>query len=128
MSNTRPWILGAAALSVLLAVAAWFLLISPERSKAADLKSQRTAQIARNQQLELDIAQLKADFNSLPAKQAELAKIKQQLPSNPALPTMIRSLSSIAKDSGAGITSVSPGTPVTATTTTTTRAGATAST
>jgi type IV pilus assembly protein PilO len=112
MSNTRPWILGAAALSVLLAVAGWFLLISPERSKAADLQSQRTAQVARNQQLQLDIAQLKAANESLPAKQAELAKIKQQLPSNPALPAFIRGLTTIAGQSGAGLTSVSPGQPI----------------
>jgi type IV pilus assembly protein PilO len=115
MSNTRPWILGAAALSVLLAVAGWFLLISPERSKAADLKSQRTAQEQRNQQLQLDITQLKAEFNSLPGKQAELAKIKQQLPNNPALPAFVRSLTTIAGASGAGLTSVSPGAPVSAT-------------
>jgi hypothetical protein len=129
MSNTRPWILGAAALSVLLAVAGWLLLISPERGKAADLKSQKTAQIQTNQQLQLDIAQLKAQFNSLPAKQAELAKIKQQLPNNPALPSLVRSLTNIANQSGAGLTSVAPGAPVAAaSTTTTTSTGATTST
>lgn len=111
MSNTRPWILGAAALSFLLAVAGWFLLISPERSKAADLRSQEAAQVQKNQQVQLDIAQLKAEFNSLPAKQAELAKIKQQLPNNPALPSLVRSLTTIANQSGAGLTSVAPGTP-----------------
>jgi type IV pilus assembly PilO-like protein len=122
MSNTRPWILGAAALSVLLAVAGWFLLISPERSKAADLKTQRATQVQKNQQLQLDIAQLKAEFNTLPTKQAELAKIKQQLPNNPALPSLVRSLTTIANQSGAGLTSVSPGAPVAVTTTNTTSA------
>src|SRR6478609_7454308 len=101
MTNTRPWILGAAALSVLLAVAGWFLLISPERSKAADLQSQRVTQQQRNDQLRLDIAQLKAAYKTLPAKQAELAVIQRQLPNNPALPTLVRSLSSIAAESGA---------------------------
>lgn len=115
MTNTRPWVLGAAALSVLLVVAGWFLLISPQRSKAADLKTQRVAQEQKNQQLQLDIAQLKAQFNSLPAKQAELAKIKQQLPNNPALPSFVRTLSSIAKESGAGLTSVAPGAPISGT-------------
>jgi Tfp pilus assembly protein PilO len=114
MSNTRPWILGAAALSVLLAVAGWFLLISPERSKAADLHTQRVAQEQKNDQLRLQIAQLKAAYKTLPAKQAELAVIKRQLPNNPGLPTLVRSLSTIAADSGAGLTSVSPGAPVAA--------------
>jgi hypothetical protein len=129
MSNTRPWILGAAVLSVLLAVAGWFLLISPERSKAADLKHQKAAQLQANQQLQLDIAQLKAEFSTLPAKQAELAKIKQQLPNNPSLPSLVRSLTTIANQSGAGLTSVSPGAPVAASaTTSTTSTGTTTST
>src|SRR4051812_16978660 len=112
MTNTRPWIFGAAALSVLLAVAGWFLLVSPERSKAADLGSQRVAQEQKNDQVRLEIAQLKAAFKTLPAKQAELAVIKRQLPNNPALPTLVRSLTAIANESGAGLTSVAPGAPV----------------
>jgi type IV pilus assembly protein PilO len=115
MSNTRPWILGASALSVLLAVAGWFLLISPERSKAADLHAQRVAQVQKNDQLRLQIAQLQAAYKTLPAKQAELAVIKRQLPNNPALPTLVRSLTSIAAASGAGLTSVAPGAPAAAT-------------
>jgi Tfp pilus assembly protein PilO len=126
MSNTRPWILGAAALSVLLAVAGWFLLISPERSKAADLHTQRVAEEQKNDQLRLQIAQLKAAYKTLPAKQAELAVIKRQLPNNPGLPTLVRSLSSIAADSGAGLTSVAPGAPVSATGAATTTSAATA--
>ena len=115
MSNTRPWILGASALSVLLAVAGWFLLISPERSKATDLHAQRVAQVQKNDQLRLQIAQLQAAYKTLPAKQAELAVIKRQLPNNPALPTLVRSLTSIAAASGAGLTSVAPGAPAAAT-------------
>jgi Tfp pilus assembly protein PilO len=116
MSNTRPWILGAASLSVLLAVASWFLLISPERSKTADYQAQRVTQQQTNDQLRLDLAKLKAEKSELPAKQAELAVIKRQLPNNPALPALIRSLNSIAAESGAGLTSVAPSTPVSAAT------------
>jgi hypothetical protein len=112
MSNTRPWILGAAALSVLLAVAGWFLLISPERGKAADLHDQRVAEVQKNDKLTLEVAQLKAQFKTLPAKQAELAVIRRQLPNNPGLPTLIRSLTTIANESGAGLTSVAPSAPV----------------
>jgi Tfp pilus assembly protein PilO len=116
MSNTRPWILGAASLSILLAVASWFLLISPERSKAADYHAQRVTQQQQNDQLRLDLAKLKDEKSNLPAKQAELAVIKRQLPNSPALPTLIRNLNSIAAESGAGLTSVAPSTPVSAAT------------
>jgi hypothetical protein len=111
MSSTRTWSAGAAAVSILLVVAAWFLLIGPKRSDAAALKQQRVTQVATNQQLQLDISQLKAQSASLPAKQAELAVIQRQLPNNPALPTLIRNLSSIADQAGLTLTSIAPGAP-----------------
>ena len=53
----------------------------------------------------------KAAYKTLPAKQAELAVIKRQLPNNPALPTLVRSLTSIAAASGAGLDLGGPGRP-----------------
>jgi hypothetical protein len=111
MSSTRTWSAGAAVLSVLLVLAAWFLLISPKRGDASTLKAERVSQIAANNQLRLDIAQLKAESASLPEKQAELAVIQRQLPNNPSLPTLIRSLSSIATQAGLQLTSIAPGAP-----------------
>lgn len=115
MSSTRTWAVGTAVVSLLLIVASWFLLIGPKRSEAADLQSQKVVQDANNAQLSLKIAQLKAQFASLPAKQAELQVIKRQLPDNPALPTLIHSLSGIAAASGATLYEVSPQAPVAAT-------------
>jgi Tfp pilus assembly protein PilO len=125
MSSTRNWAVGTAVVSILLIVASWFLLIGPKRSEAADLKTQKVSQDSKNAQLQLDISQLKAQYATLPAKQAELEVIKRQLPDNPALPTMIRSLTSIATASGATLFEVSPGQPIKATVTAPTTTGAT---
>jgi type IV pilus assembly protein PilO len=111
MTSSRTWTAGAAVVAVLLVVAGWFLLISPQRSAAADLRDQTSAQQATNSQIQLKTKQLQAQFASLPARQAQLAEIKQQMPDNPALPSLIRDLSSNAEDAAVTLVSVSPGTP-----------------
>jgi len=115
MNQTRAWSFGAAVVAVLLVIAAWFVAISPQRSEAADLRDQTTAQQQSNEQLKLKTKQLQAQFASLPERQAQLAEIKQQLPDNPALPALIRDLSSHASTAGVALVSVSPGDPVPAT-------------
>jgi type IV pilus assembly protein PilO len=111
MNSTRTWTLGTAVVAVLLLVAGWFLLVSPQRSAAADLRDQVTAQQAANDAIALKTKQLQAQFASLPERQAQLAEIKQQMPDNPALPSLIRDLSSYADSAGVTLDSVAPGAP-----------------
>jgi type IV pilus assembly protein PilO len=111
MTPTRTWSAGAAVIGILLVIAAWFLLIAPERSNAADLRDQVSAQEASNEQIALKTKQLEAQFASLPARQAQLAEIKQQMPDNPALPSLIRDLSSNATSAGVNLVSISPAEP-----------------
>ena len=111
MTKTRTWSAATAALCVLLIVAAYFLLIAPKRAEAADLRDQTVAQDQANQQSRLKIQQLKAQYAELPTKQAELAVIKQQLPDNPALPTLIRTLASMADATGVTLVSLAPAPP-----------------
>ncbi|MFC6005839.1 type 4a pilus biogenesis protein PilO [Angustibacter luteus] len=129
MTKTRAWSAGAAVVGVLLIVAAWFLLISPQRSEAASLRDEATQQSAANAQIKLKTQQLKAQFASLPARQAQLAEIKQQMPENPALPSLVRDLSKYADQAEVVLQSVAPSTPapLTAAANTTT-AGATSTT
>jgi type IV pilus assembly protein PilO len=105
------WSGGAAVVAVLLVIAGWFLLISPQRSAAADLRDQTASQQAMNDQTRVKTKQLQAQFASLPERQAQLAEIKQQMPDNPALPSLIRDLSSYADSAGVTLVSVAPGTP-----------------
>src|SRR6185312_2999209 len=105
------WSAGAAVVGVLLIVAAWFLLISPQRSEAASLREQVTQQENTNAAVKLQTQQLKAQFASLPARQAQLAEIKQQMPDNPALPSLVRDLSKYAKAADVTLISVAPTTP-----------------
>jgi len=111
MSKTRTWGAATAGICVLLILAAYFLLIAPKQAEAADLRDQTMAQDQANAQTTVKTQQLKAQYAQLPAKRAELAVIKQQLPDNPALPTLIRSLSAMADASGVTLTSLTPAPP-----------------
>jgi Tfp pilus assembly protein PilO len=111
MTKTRAWIAGATVLGLLLSVASWFLLISPQRSEAASLREQTTSQQALNEQIKMKTKQLQSQFASLPARQAQLDEIRQQMPDNPALPSLVRSLSEHAKSSGVDLVSIAPATP-----------------
>ena len=111
MSKTRTWSAATAGVCALLILAAWFLLIGPKRAEAADLRNQTVAQDQTNQQTRVKIQQLKAQYAQLPVKQAELAVIKQQLPDNPALPSLIRTLSAMADSAGVTLMSLAPAPP-----------------
>lgn len=111
-SKTRLWVLGTAVLSVLIVVAAYFLLIGPKRAEAADLQQQTAETASSNAQLESRIEQLKAQFAELPQRQAELAVIKQAMPEDAALPTLVRELDTRSAASGVTLMSLTPGAPV----------------
>lgn len=112
MSVTRKWSLLAVVLVLAILAAGWFLLVAPKRSEAADLRSQTQQQDDANSQLLADLEQLKQQQADLPKKQAELAVMRKQIPDNPALPTLVRSLTSAGRKVGVSIDTLSPAVPV----------------
>ncbi len=113
MSASKPkfWVIGTVVLTVLLVIAAYFLLIGPKRAEAADFRQQTEDTAASNAQLEAKIEQLKVQFAELPQRQAELAAIKQAMPEEAALPTLVRDLDAMASGAGVTLMSLAPGEP-----------------
>jgi len=111
MDKTKQWGIAAGAAVLAVVVGGWFLLISPQRSTASDLRSQAATQEQDNHTLEQRIAALKAQHKDLPATQAALAKLAVQMPANPALPALIRQLSSGADSAGVELVSLAPSEP-----------------
>jgi type IV pilus assembly protein PilO len=110
-SKMKQWV-ALTAVGVLAVVAAgWFLLISPKRGEAADVRAQVTSQEQTNSGLQMQLATLKAQQKTLPAQQAKLATVAAKIPDNPALPALIRALSAAADDAGVELVSMSPGSP-----------------
>jgi Tfp pilus assembly protein PilO len=56
--------------------------------------------------------ELKAQSLNLPQEKAQLDVLGKQIPDNPALPTLIRSLTAAGKKVGVTVVSMKPGTPV----------------
>ena len=112
MTATRKWAALAVLLVAAIFVASWFLLIGPKRSDAAALRSLKVEQDARNTSLIQQLEVLKAQAQDLPKQEAFLAQIRRQLPDNPALPTLIRNLTSAAGKSGVELTALTPELPV----------------
>jgi type IV pilus assembly protein PilO len=113
-SKTTMWVAGTAVLCCLILLASWFLLISPKRAEAADLRQQAVDNDGQNEALAARIDQLKQQFAELPQRQAELAEIKQAMPEDAALPTLIRDVDALADKAGVTLMSLAPGQPAAA--------------
>jgi type IV pilus assembly protein PilO len=108
MTRTRKWSLLSALLVVMVLLAGWFLLVSPKRSSAADLRTQTASQESRNNDLNAQIADLQAKQKNLPQQQAIIAQIQQEIPQNPELPALVRSISSMATSAGVDVHTITP--------------------
>ena len=111
MDKMRQWTLLTVVGIVAVLGAGWFLAVSPQRHHAADLRNQAATQLTANQQLQSRVAQLEAQKKGLPAQQRRLNQIAAKIPDNPALPALIRQLSSAANNAGVDLVSLSPAEP-----------------
>lgn len=114
MSKTRQWAMLTAVVCLAVLAAGWFLVIKPERSHAASLRTQKLSVDNASAQLQTQVAQLRQQQKDLPAQQKLLSQIATKIPDNPALPALIRQLSAAADGSGVDLVSLSPGQPTVA--------------
>jgi Tfp pilus assembly protein PilO len=111
MDKLKQWVALTVAGCLALMAAGWFLLVSPKRGEAADLRAQTAAQEAVNAQLRTQLQVLQAQAKDLPKKQADLARVAAKIPDNPALPGLIRALTAASESAGVQLVSVTPGAP-----------------
>jgi len=128
MEKMRQWTLLTVVGIVAVLGAGWFLAVSPQRHHAADLRAQAETVTNANAQLQQRVAQLEQQKNGLPAQQRRLNQIAAKVPDNPALPALIRQLSTAANGAGVDLVSLSPSQPVAMTPTATTSGTTTTST
>ena len=111
LDSAKKWYLGAALASVLVLVAGWFLLVSPQQSNAAAIGVQADSQEAANQASQAKIDALKAQYTNLPALQNELALVTTHMPQSANMPSLIRTLSQAATKAGVALKSMTPTNP-----------------
>ncbi len=108
-SPTSRWVAGAAGVCAALLVLTWFVLVGPKRAEAADLTEQAASARQQNDSLQIRTAQLKAQFASLPQRQAELTTLVGQMPVTADVPRFVRSLDALAASSGVTLEGLTPG-------------------
>jgi len=86
-------------------LAGYFLLISPQRGKAADLKKETAATEQQIEQYRMLEAQAKA---SPPIRVAELFRLTKAMPDTVDMPGVLLELSRVARDSGIEFDSITP--------------------
>lgn len=105
------WLLTAVGSLAILA-GGYFVLVSPKASKAAALREDVATQQQANARLRSQIAQLNRQKKDLPKLQAEMERFAAKIPNNPALPSLIRSLSEAAENTGVDLSSLALSAPV----------------
>jgi hypothetical protein len=92
--------------TLLIAVAAWFLAISPQRSRAADLDKQIAeveTQITQARSAQMEAANFK------PIKAADLFRLTKAMPADSDMSGVLLELSRVAGETGIVFQSITPG-------------------
>jgi Tfp pilus assembly protein PilO len=104
------WLLTAVAVVGVLA-GGHFLAVSPKKGEVAALHEQAVTQQSDNQKLQVEINRLLDQQKLVPAKKVRLAEIAKNIPSSPALPALIRSLTKASRSSGTVVRLLEPVSP-----------------
>ncbi|WP_375480913.1 hypothetical protein [uncultured Jatrophihabitans sp.] len=110
----RLWVVGAALVALIMAAVGYFLLIGPERSRAASVRRDASDTSFQTATLQSRIASLTAQSKQLTTYRAALAKAQRALPTaddRTATPQLIRDLASTASATSTAITSLTVGQP-----------------
>jgi type IV pilus assembly protein PilO len=105
------WRIAGIVAALLILLVSWFAVVSPTLQSAAALDVETASQQAASDQLRSRISLLKKQSEELPAQEAKLASIQQRMPATPALPTLIRNLTTVAENANVTVASVTPGRP-----------------
>lgn len=106
VSRTTPWIVGAVLLSLVIGAMMWFLAISPTRDALAETNQQIEDQTARNDQLVVQNAALKKQFENIEDYRNELAGYRIGIPESIDQSAFTRELGEIAEATGAFIVDI----------------------
>jgi hypothetical protein len=98
-------IIGIVAGLIVYALAGYFLLVSPQRAKAAKLKTQTAATQQQIDQYRLLVAQARA---TPPIRVAELFRLTKAMPDSVDMAGVVLELSHVARGSGIEFASITP--------------------
>jgi Tfp pilus assembly protein PilO len=109
--QTKQWVALTAGVSLVILIAGWFMLIGPQRSKAAGLRADKTSALQNTTQLQTKLAVLKSQAKEIKTQYAELQAAKVKIPTTTDLPGVLRRISAAAITANVALRSVSPTQP-----------------
>ncbi|TQL04210.1 hypothetical protein [Cellulomonas sp. SLBN-39] len=110
-SKSSTWIGGAVVVALLVVTAAWFLLIGPVLTAAAQTREQAEGVRATNDVMRDRIAVLSAQFEEIETYRSELQELRVSVPATADVADYLRDVQRAAEARGLTVTSVVPGTP-----------------
>lgn len=111
MRSNRLWGIGTAIVIVAVLALGWVLGVSPKLNELAGVTASLDAVNAQNQQHQLELAALEAQFENIDELRDELADLQAAVPSDVGLPDFIRQLNTLAAATGVAIDSISTSDP-----------------
>jgi Tfp pilus assembly protein PilO len=128
MTRIQQWAAGTVVALLVIVAAGWFLAISPQKHKVSSLGAQSAAQEQVNNGLHVKLTELTAQMSAVPSEEAAVAAVTQKIPNDPAMPDYVRTLTTIAGQTGVELVSIAPGAPAAVTVAAATVPAATAAT
>lgn len=107
-SKSSMWVIGTVLTSLAVLAAAWFLGVSPRLDSAAAMTLQAESEESRADQLDIQLAALKVDYDNLDEVRAELDALQLQVPQDTELADLVREIDALGAQSQVTITDVSP--------------------
>jgi hypothetical protein len=106
LQDKRAWLGGGALVALLIVVVSWFMVISPELSAAAALRTQATDADLQNSVTQGKVAKLRLQAEHLGELTTSLASALEALPTSSGLPAFTRQLSAQGTLSHVDVTSI----------------------
>lgn len=112
MSLLRLWVIGAVFVSLLVLGLGYLVGVAPRLAEAAAADSERQDVELVNVGYEATLLELQQLSENLPALEAELAALRQEIPEAPELSTLLGQLNDLAEAAGVEISEVTANAPV----------------
>ena len=113
MTSSKTIAVGGAAGLVAIAAASWFLVLSPQRAEADQIRADNDAIQASTELLEQQIADLEEIRDSLPERLAELEQLTEGFPRKAEIPAVLDQLRTTAEDAAVAVQALTAEPPVT---------------
>ena len=112
LQDKRTWLVGGAAVAVVVSAASWFFVLDPVVSDTDSIRSQTAGVKQQNRDAQDKITQLANTQTQLGALQHDLTVKLSALPMANGLPDFTRQLNRQASDLGLTVTSIPSPSPV----------------